>query len=98
MKLGLPILIVTATFAGEAATPRSEFAAGRTCYINADFKKAAAHFSRALDNNPSDAEAAYWAGMSYQVLSDIASPFSGGRRSAAHSYFRRAMQLEPGRS
>ena len=97
MKLNLSAIILFAALGGEAAGQESEFAAGRAYYTEGEFKKAAAHFQLALKANPNDAESCYWTGMSYQVLADIAFPFSGKYISQARFYLTKATELAPGR-
>jgi tetratricopeptide (TPR) repeat protein len=97
MKRNLPILMLLAACGSRAASQGSEMAAGRTHYVEGDFRKAAAHFQLALKANPDDAEACYWTGMSYQRLADIATPFGGSYTSKARDHFERAMVLAPGR-
>jgi tetratricopeptide (TPR) repeat protein len=97
MKLYLAILILLSVRGSEAASQGSEFATGRAYYTEGDFKKAAAHFQRALKVNPNDAESYYWMGMSYQVLGDIAFPFAGRYTSKACVYLTRATVLAPSR-
>ncbi|MBZ5619747.1 MAG: tetratricopeptide repeat protein [Acidobacteriia bacterium] len=98
MKLTLRILMLLAGFAGEAAGQGAEFLAGRAYYSEGEFSKAAARFQLALNANPGDAEACYWAGMAYQRLADIATPFGAKDRSKTRAYLTRAMNLAPGRS
>jgi tetratricopeptide (TPR) repeat protein len=94
--MNLLILVLFATFRGQTAG-RSEFETGRTFYADGEFKKAAAHFQLALKTNPNDAETHYWAGMSYQVLADIAAPFDGKYHAKARAYLTRATDLAPDR-
>ena len=84
--------------AGHAASPLSELAIGRSYYEQGEFKRAMAHFRRALATNPDSAEVNYWTGMSYQGLSDVAAPFGGGYDSKALLYLTRASGLAPGRA
>src|SRR5439155_19514301 len=46
----------------------------------------------------SKSEACYWAAMSYQRMSDIATLFGGRSHAKAHRYFVRAVQLAPART
>jgi tetratricopeptide (TPR) repeat protein len=93
----LSFLILLAALGAEAASQRSEFATGRACYVQGEFKKAVAHFQLAIKVNPADADSYYWIGMSYRVLADIAFPFAGKYASKARVYLTRATELEPGR-
>ena len=81
----------------EAADLRSEFARARACYAQGEFKQAIAHFQRALQANPADADSYYWMGMSYQTLADIAFPFAGKYTSRARIYLTKAAELAPDR-
>lgn len=98
MKLALSILIFLAGFGSEADAQSSAFAAGRAYYQSGEFKKAASRFRLALKDNPSDAESYYWAGMSYEMLGDIATPFSRCYYSKARTYLTRAVDLAPNRA
>jgi tetratricopeptide (TPR) repeat protein len=97
MKRNCSILILLIGLGGQAAGQGSELAIGRAYYTGGEFKKAAAHFQLALKTNPNDAESYYWAGMSYQVLADIAAPFDGKYNSKARFYLTKAMELAPTR-
>lgn len=97
MKPILLLLLLFASGAG-AAGPPSEFAIGRACYADGQFKEAAAHFQLALQADPADAASYYWMGMSYQTLADIAFPFAGKYASKARIYLTRATELAPGRA
>lgn len=92
VKLSLVLLVVGL---GAACGQQPETAIGREYYNKADFKRAAAHFQLALRNNPSDAEACYWAGMSYQSLADIAGPLGHRYRTKARLHLTLAVELEP---
>jgi tetratricopeptide (TPR) repeat protein len=98
MKLNWLILILFAGLGCQAASLRSEFAAGREYYAAGEFKLAAAQFQRALQTNPNDAESYYWMGMSYQALADIAAPFGGKYTSRARVYLTKATELAPSRA
>jgi tetratricopeptide (TPR) repeat protein len=93
----VPLGLALTAFAGEAAESRSELATGRAYYTDGKFGKAASSFRMALKANPADAEASYWAGMSYQRLADIATPFGGRSLAKARAYLMRATQLAPER-
>lgn len=86
MKAILVVLIALQTLGAQAA--------GHEYYAAAEFRKAALQFQARC--NDDDAEACYWAGVSYERLADIAAPFGDriGRR--AHRYFARAVALAPG--
>jgi tetratricopeptide (TPR) repeat protein len=87
--------IVLAALSGSAASPASDFTAGRESYDSGDFKKAAAHFRLALKVAPDDAATYYWMGMSYQRLADIATPFGGKYNAKARESLMRAVELAP---
>jgi len=97
MKLNLSIWMLLAAFGSHAATPRSEFAAGRAFYLEGEYKKAASHFQLAIHASPEDAESHYWLGMSYQVLADISTPFDRKYRLQARAYPTKAADLAPDR-
>jgi tetratricopeptide (TPR) repeat protein len=97
MRLHLLILTLLANLGSHAAVHESEFAAGRISYARGEFKKAAAHFRRAVRISPNEAEPHYWLGMSYQGLADIATPFGGRYNSKARIHLTRAMELAPNR-
>jgi len=91
-------VILLAAFSSEIFGLSSEFAAGRARYADCEFKKAAEHFELAVKTNPDDAEAWYWAGMSYQRLADIATPFGGRYDRKARECLTKAMKLAPGQT
>ena len=97
MKRNCSILILLIALGGQAAGQGSELAIGRAYYTDGEFKKAAAHFQLAIKSSPNDAESYYWAGMSYQVLADIAAPFDGKYNSKARVYLTKATELAPTR-
>lgn len=93
------VFIIILLFAGTIfpAESRGDFEAGRSNYEAAEFKKAAAHFERALKAEPNDAAASFWLGKSYQMLSDIDGPLFGARAfSKARRYLAKAVELQPG--
>jgi tetratricopeptide (TPR) repeat protein len=98
MKMKLILLILLTGLGAEAAAKQSEFAMGRACYTEGEFKKAVSHFQLAVNVNPNDAQSYYWMGMSYQVLADIAFPFSGKYNSKARASLTKATELAPDRS
>lgn len=97
MKPALILIAIAATTV-QAASPASEFVAGRSLYTEGRFKEAALHFQRALGANPDDAEACYWAGVAYQRQADIATPFGGSYQAKARRYLTKAMELAPAES
>src|SRR5215467_12267715 len=97
MRLALLFLAALAAYDVHAADRSPEFAAGRAYYSDGEFRKAAAHFQLALKADPDDAEACYWAGMAYQRLADISTPFGGRYNSKARQYLSRAAELSPNR-
>jgi len=98
MKLRILILSVLAGFRAGAAEPVPRFESGRTYYANGEFKKAAAAFQSALRDDPDNAELCYQAGVSYQKLGDIATPFEGRYYARARTWLTKAVQLAPGRA
>src|ERR1043166_7560380 len=94
----LTILGLTALGGRMNAAERSEFAAGRVYYAEGEFKRAATFFQRAIEGRPDDAEAYYWAGLSFERLADIATPFGGRYNSKALDCLAKAVKLAPGRA
>lgn len=97
MKLRLLLLVLFAGLVSEAAEQQSEYMAGRASYAAGEFKTAARHFQRAVDADPYDAESSYRAGMTYQVLADIATPFGARYNAKARRCLTHAVQLAPDR-
>lgn len=99
LKLSAILLtsLLTAALGIAAPGQQSEFAIGRACYMEGEFKKAAAHFQMALRTSSHDAEAYYWIGMSYQMLADIAAPFGGRHSAVARVNLTKAVELAPNR-
>lgn len=74
----------------------SASAAGRREYSAGEFKKAAAHFARALKVDPGDADSYFWLGKSYEMLADIGGPVLGARASVrARFSLSKALELAP---
>lgn len=99
MKTNVRLLLLV-LFAGlgcEAAEQQSEYLAGRASYVAGDFKQAARHFQRAVEADPYDAESYYRAGMTYEVLADIATPFGARYNAKARRSLTKAVQLAPDR-
>ena len=95
MRLRLSILVALTSLYAQADDRDGEIAAGRRYYAEAEFKKAAARFE-VLCNSNNDAEACYWAGVSYERLADVRTPFGCKTEAKAHQYFSKAMKLMPG--
>jgi hypothetical protein len=95
LKVTLLILAAVAGYSGRAAGLDSGFFTARTYYADGEFGKAAASFQMSCKVN-NEAEACYWAGMSYQRLADIATPFGGKNSARAREYLKKATQLAPG--
>jgi tetratricopeptide (TPR) repeat protein len=93
----LLFLMLLTGLSAESASPLPEFATGRACYGDGEFKKALMHFQLALRADPSDADSYYWIGRSYQRLADIAFPYTARYTSRARAYLTRATELAPGR-
>src|SRR5581483_10293526 len=75
-----------------------DIGAGRAAYDSADFKKAIRYFQAAFNADPDNPEASFWLGRSYEVLTDVTSPFYSSHRWAkAHFYLQRAVKLAPDR-
>ncbi len=90
------ILLLILSCAGWSVEIRSDLAAGQRCYADADFKKAASHFKRAVAADPTAADAHFWLGKSYENLADISGPALGVRASSkARAHLERAVQLAP---
>ena len=89
---------VPAAASGAAAAvvdAKAEIAAGRKEYMEGEFRKAAAHFAAATRLRPEDAGAFYWAGIAYERMADIATPFGGRLLGRARGYLRSAARLAP---
>ena len=95
MKFCLIFISALTTIHAPAAEHRS-LAIGRELYLDAEFRKAAAHFQVQCSAS-ADAEACYWAGLSYERLADVAVPFGCKTAAKAHDYFSKAFALAPGR-
>ena len=98
MKLHLAIAIVFPVLAAQAADVQSEFATGRSYHQDGNFEQAAVHFERALRADANSAELNYRAGMSYQRLRDIATPFGGKYSAKALVHLTKAVDLAPARA
>jgi hypothetical protein len=96
MKSTLLALLVCALHAPAAETERS-FAAGQKYYLDAEFRKAAVQFESVCKAGH-NAEACYWAALSYEHLSDIAIPFGCKQNAKARVYLNEAARLAPARS
>ena len=93
----LLFLAVAITSLHAAAAERSgEFAAGTRYYEAAEFGKAATRF-RLLCNAEPNAEACYWAGLSYERLADTRAPYGCRTAAKAQPFFDKAMVLSGGR-
>jgi hypothetical protein len=88
------LLLAIAPFYAHAGDRARELAAASGDYVNGDFKKAATRFA-VLCNRNDDAEACYWAGLSYERLADERIPFGCTADTQAHRYFARATRLMP---
>jgi tetratricopeptide (TPR) repeat protein len=97
MNLKLVLVLSIASVSNAAVGEQSEIAMGRSYYAEGQFKRAAAHFQRGLVENPNDADACFGAGMSYQMLADIAAPFNHKYSSKARGYLTKATELAPTR-
>ena len=97
MKTKLVLIVLALASAGRAAE-RSDFSAGRKSYASGEFRKAASHFEKAVKADPANAEAHFWLGKSYEVLTDIGGPLFGTRSSSrARVHLTKAMELAPER-
>ncbi len=75
---------------------QNQFEVGRSYYQAAEFKKAIAHFERALRTRPDDARCYFWMGKSYETLAVINGHIIGGHAgSQAHRFLAEAVQLAP---
>jgi len=98
MKLKLSVVLLFTGLGSAAVGQESEFAIGRAYYSEGQFKKAAGHFQRAFADDPDDAPACYWIGMSYQMLADIEVPFGHTYNVKARAYLTKAVELAPARA
>lgn len=94
MKSTIWTVIALAAICAHAAERTTEFAAGRDYYAAAEFGKAANRFRFSCDT-ANDAEACYWAGVSYDRLADIHMPFGCRTEAKAHRYLLKATQMAP---
>ncbi len=98
MKAQLAVVLLALACAGRAAELRSDLAAGRAYYGDGEFKKAAAHFERAVKSDPDNAASHFWLGKSYGVLGNIGGPALGKHASAkARIHLTKAVGLAPNR-
>lgn len=85
------------TSPGRAIELRDQVQVGRAYYQNGEFKKAIAHFERAIKTDPSNAEAYLWLGKSHAILAEINGPLLSTRGMAtARFYLSKAVELAPG--
>lgn len=96
MNLRLLLGITIAALTGASAAQHAEFAAGQRYYEEAEFGKAAAQFQALCKAEP-DAEACYWAGLSYERLADTRVPYGCRTAAKAQPFFDKAMALAPDR-
>lgn len=94
MKLHFAVLTALTMLNVQAIDQNPKYAKAREYYRSADFSKAAAVF-KALCASNDDADACYWAGLSYEKLADAATPFGCKIDPKAHNYFVRAIKLSP---
>ena len=95
MRVRLGIVIALTALCAPAAERNPAFVSARDRYTNADFRRAAAGFQLLCHINQ-DAEACYWAGLSYERLADIAVPFGCRIEAKARGYYAQAVKLKPG--
>ncbi len=98
MNLAAVVLIVVGGLGGTVSAQNPEFAAGRAAFARAEFRRAAAHFQRALKADPTNAEAYYWAGIAYERMADLATPFGGRYDAKSREYLGKALNLAPDRA
>src|SRR5262249_27303186 len=92
----LAVVLLAFAFSAQGAESFARFEAGRSEYVAGEFKKAAKHFQQAVNADPADAEAHFWLGRCYVVLSDIAAPFQAtGPAHRAQLHLTKAMELAP---
>jgi hypothetical protein len=96
MKPTLLALLVLSALNAPAAEPERSFAAGQRYYFDAEFRKAAVQFATVCNANHNP-DACYWAGISYERLADIATPFGCKLNAKASIYLKEAAGLAPGR-
>jgi tetratricopeptide (TPR) repeat protein len=91
-----PMFLLMFTLAGQGAESLNEVLAGRGSYSTGDYKKAAAHFNKAVKTDSNDAAAYYWLGRSYALTGDLSAPIFGNRTlSKARTSFAKAVELAP---
>jgi len=89
-------LLVLGALPAPAAEPEHSFAAGQKYYFDADFRRAAVQFESVCKAGQ-NAEACYWAGLSFERLSDVAIPFGCRQNAKARLYLSEATRLAPAR-
>lgn len=94
MKLHFALLAAVTMLNVEAVEQNRNDAKARGYYRSAEFSKAAAGFG-ALCKSNDDADACYWAGLSYEKLADTATPFGCNANAKAHNYYLRTLKLSP---
>lgn len=89
-------LLLVALRVGRPAELQNQFEVGRAYYEAGEFKKAIAHFERAVRTRPDDARCYFWMGKSYETLAFInGHVFGGNAGSKAHKFLAQAVQLAP---
>jgi len=91
-----PVFLSIFALSGQGAESINEVLAGRHSYNAGDYKRAAAHFEKAVKADPNDAGAYFWRGKSYALIGDLSGPLLGNRvLSKARVSFARAVDLAP---
>jgi tetratricopeptide (TPR) repeat protein len=90
------MLVLMFAWLGQGAESNNEVSAGHNSYNAGNYKKAAAHFEKAVKTNPNDAAAYLWLGKSYALNGDLSGPLLGNRvLSKARASFAKAVELAP---
>ncbi len=91
-----PVFLSIFALSGQGAESLNEVLAGRHSYNAGDYRRAVAHFEKAVKADPNDAGAYFWRGKSYALIGDLSGPLFGNRvLSKARLSFARAVELAP---
>lgn len=95
MRTNFSILLVLTVLSVQAAEHKAEPATGREYFAATEYGKAANRF-KAECNAYGHADACYWAGLSYERLADVQTPFGCRADAKARRYLSKAIELAPG--
>ncbi len=96
IPIGL-LFLSAASFVARGAGSQNQLAAGHHYYDSGEYKKAVAHFEKAVKADPREADAHFWLGKTYEVMGDLSAPLFGNHSlSKAHASLAMAVRLAPG--